>query len=78
MEHQNYFRIFAHKECHNTMARIYGTDKYIDVSGGWHDAGDYGRYTVAAAKSVVDLMMAYECFPDVFNKSFDILQNYVE
>lgn len=69
---EKYAGVFAHKECHNTMARIYGTDKYIDVSGGWHDAGDYGRYTVAAAKSVVDLMMAYECFPDVLEKPFDI------
>lgn len=69
---EKYAGVFAHKECHNTMARIYGTDKYIDVSGGWHDAGDYGRYTVAASKSVVDLMMAYECFPDVLEKPFDI------
>lgn len=53
---------FAHKACHNTLARIHNTDKFIDVNGGWHDAGDYGRYIVAAAKAVVDLLMTYEFF----------------
>lgn len=51
---------FAHGVCHNTEARIYGTEDFIDVSGGWHDAGDYGRYVVAGAKTVSDLFLAYE------------------
>lgn len=63
---------YAHSACHNSKAKIYGTDKYIDVSGAWHDAGDYGRYIVAAAKAAVDLMMAYEYFPEVMETSFDI------
>lgn len=69
---EKYAGKYAHPACHNTMARIYGTDKFIDVSGAWHDAGDYGRYVVAAAKSVVDLMMAYEYFPEVMETSYDI------
>ena len=48
--------IFSHKACHNTKARIYGTDEFIDVSGAWHDAGDYGRYVVAATKAILDLL----------------------
>lgn len=67
-----YAGIYAHPVCHESNAKIYGTDKYKDVSGGWHDAGDYGRYTVAAAKSVVDLMMAYEYFPDIMTDSYQI------
>lgn len=51
---------FAHPECHTGEALIYGTNKVKDVSGGWHDAGDYGRYVVAGAKAVMDLMLAYE------------------
>ena len=51
---------FAHKACHTEKAKDYETGKTVDVSGGWHDAGDYGRYVVAAAKSVSDLMLAYE------------------
>ena len=69
---KKYAGIYAHKECHNTKARVYGTDEFIDVSGAWHDAGDYGRYIVAAAKSVVDLMMAYEMYPQAMEKSYGI------
>lgn len=49
---------YAHPACHMTPARIYGTQEHIDVSGGWHDAGDYGRYIVPAAKTVADLLIA--------------------
>lgn len=51
---------FAHPICHNTEATIYGTSQKIDVSGGWHDAGDYGRYVVPGAKTVADLLLAFE------------------
>lgn len=53
---------FAHPACHTAEAVIYGTDKKIDVSGGWHDAGDYGRYVVSGAKAVEDLLLAYELY----------------
>lgn len=56
--------VFGHAACHTAEAKLYGTDTYIDVSGGWHDAGDYGRYTVSAAKAVADLLCAYEDFGD--------------
>ena len=51
---------FAHPICHTGEALIYGTDKKIDVSGGWHDAGDYGRYVVPGAKTIADLFMTYQ------------------
>ncbi len=63
---------FAHKACHTEEARIYGSNRYIDVSGGWHDAGDYGRYTVPAAKTIADLLLAYELYPDAFTANIDI------
>ncbi len=37
-----------------------------DVSGGWYDAGDYGKYTSSGANSVEDLLLAYEMYPEVF------------
>lgn len=58
---------FAHPACHGTKATIYGTNNQIDVSGGWHDAGDYGRYVVSGAKAVADLLLAYEKNPAVFS-----------
>lgn len=51
---------FAHSACHTDGAKIYGTDTWIDVTGGWHDAGDYGKYVVPGAKAVADLLLAYE------------------
>lgn len=51
---------FQHRSCHDQPARIYGTNQRISVNGGWHDAGDYGRYIVAAAVTVADLLLAFE------------------
>lgn len=63
---------FAHPECHTGEAVIYGTNNKIDVSGGWHDAGDYGRYVVSGAKAVADLLLAYECNKDAFTDNMGI------
>ena len=63
---------FAHPDCHTSKARIYGTNNYIDVSGGWHDAGDYGRYVVATSKAVSDIMLAYQTNPAVFTDNTNI------
>lgn len=56
---------YAHEACHTGEAVIYGTEEKKDVSGGWHDAGDYGRYVVPGAKTVADLMIAYQDFENV-------------
>ena len=67
---------FAHPVCHNSEAVIYGTSEKKDVSGGWHDAGDYGRYVVSGVETVMDLLMSYEDYPDIWNgadaDAFDI------
>ena len=51
---------YAHPACHTALAKVYDTGEQIDVSGGWHDAGDYGRYVVSGAKAAADLMLAHE------------------
>lgn len=58
---------FAHPVCHTKEAIIYGTDKKKDVSGGWHDAGDYGRYVVTGVQTVQDLILTYEDFPEIWD-----------
>ena len=66
---------WGHPKCHTGKTRIYGTTQYIEASGGWHDAGDYGRYVVAGSKTIMDLLLAYELFekknPDI--SGFDLL-----
>lgn len=52
---------FVHPACHTEEAYVYGdSSKKVDVSGGWHDAGDYGRYVVSGAQTIQDLFLAYE------------------
>lgn len=63
---------YGHSICHINEATIYGTDQTIDVSGGWHDAGDYGRYVVPGAKAVADLLLAYEFNPAVHSDNIGI------
>ena len=58
--------IFAHPACHTGLARVYGTEEHMDVRGGWHDAGDFGRYIVPAAKAVADLLLAWQWHPAAF------------
>lgn len=62
----------AHPICHAETAAIYGGTGELEVSGGWHDAGDYGRYTVPGAKAAADLMLAYELNSDAFDDALGI------
>lgn len=58
----------------DSKAQVYFTDKLnkkgdiVDVSGGWYDAGDYGKYTTTAAIAAGELMMAYEMNPSHFTQ----------
>ncbi|MGN0169028.1 MAG: glycoside hydrolase family 9 protein [Acetatifactor sp.] len=52
--------IFAHKACHLEKAVVYGSREKRDVCGGWHDAGDYGRYVGPGAMAAAQLLLAYE------------------
>ncbi|MCR4742899.1 MAG: glycoside hydrolase family 9 protein [Treponema sp.] len=50
-----------HPACHTSTAEIYGQKgKSKKVIGGWHDAGDYGRYTIATTKAALDLLLTYQ------------------
>jgi endoglucanase len=69
---EKYAGQFKHECCHDSPAYLYGTNDTIDVRGGWHDAGDYGRYIVAAAVTVADLLIAYENNPLEFGKNLNI------
>ncbi len=58
---------FSHRECHMREAGLdyVGHDgETRDDTGGWHDAGDYGKYTVNGAFAVAFLLKAWEDFPE--------------
>lgn len=71
---------WADNKCHtNTLqdkdCRLYNNNNVStskDLSGGWHDAGDYNKYVNFAFEPVLDLLLAYEEKPSVWGDDFDI------
>lgn len=53
--------------CHLDDAPYFeAPEKSMNVTGGWHDAGDYNKFTVNTALSASLLLYAYETEPDNF------------
>ncbi len=64
---------YYHEPCHLSKATVYGEDvEPVDVTGGWHDAGDYGRYSTAGAVAVAHLLYGVRFFENLLNVKFDI------
>lgn len=64
---------YAHPCCHTGDAVLWtDRDTVREVKGGWHDAGDYGRYITPAAVAVGHLLYAYLLFPESFRESLNI------
>ncbi len=62
---------YAHSRCHIGDGFYHtstDTNGFVLARGGWHDAGDYGKYVVNAGISVATLLMAYEYFTQQFNQ----------
>lgn len=65
--------LYTHACCHKTPATLWNDPSLqLELSGGWHDAGDYGRYVTAAATALAHLLYAYELFPDSFSDNLNI------
>ncbi len=62
-----------HEACHLENAILHEDSQYqFDVSGGWHDAGDYGRYIETGVKTTNDLLFAYYRNPSTFSDDLNI------
>ena len=58
--------VYARAACHTHDGVYHSTTGKTGshvCTGGWHDAGDYGKYTVNAGVSVGTLLLAYELSP---------------
>lgn len=71
--------IYTHDACHTSPSvfledYIAGTPdpESFDMTGGWHDAGDFGRYTSAGAVALGHLLYAYELFPESLQMDLNI------
>jgi len=80
-----YAGLFARTSCHPAPSVLW--DEYekckkgelkeedmqhFDIRGGWHDAGDYGRYSTAASVALAHILYAFRFFPDAFQNSLNI------
>jgi endoglucanase len=63
---------YQHPVCHTQDGVFHSSTDSSGVfracAGGWHDAGDYGKYVVNAGVTVGSLLMAYEYFPSKFSQ----------
>ncbi len=63
---------FTHGACHTPIAsEWFDHSVKKDVSGGWHDAGDYGRYVTPGACAAAQLLYAYVLYPKAL-KNLDL------
>ncbi|MDR0302112.1 MAG: glycoside hydrolase family 9 protein [Treponema sp.] len=75
---EKYAGPYRHGVCHVGKAVLVKNDGAIDsgteieCAGGWHDAGDYGRYIAPAAAALGHLLYAYELFPEAFKDNINI------
>ena len=63
--------VYYHAACHPGDGFYHsstGQSGFRLTTGGWHDAGDYGKYVVNSGITVGTLLLAYERFPEKFNQ----------
>lgn len=66
--------VYARESLHNedfALGFLSDSSKTKDVSGGWFDAGDFGKYIDTGATSVADLLLAYISFPEAFRDGME-------
>ena len=68
---------FLDMVCHQRDGRtMYGPmpdSTFIDVSGGWHDAGDQLKYMITSSNATARMLKAYEMEPDKFGDKVNAL-----
>lgn len=70
---EKYAGPYARYECHISMpSHIDNLTQKNDVSGGWHDAGDYGRYIISGVNALAMLLYSYILIPESFQKEINI------
>lgn len=71
--YEKYAGIYKRKKCHVTEAVFVSNTKIkLDVSGGWHDSGQYDREVISAATALGHLLYAYALFPESFEDTVNI------
>jgi endoglucanase len=60
--------VFSRPACHTADAQYHplSRDGHRETVGGWHDAGDFGKYVHSASVSLAHMLIMYERFPQAF------------
>lgn len=62
---------FFDQVCHQKDGRVMDgpmkDSTYIDVTGGWHDAGDQLKYLITGSNATARMILAYQLFPETFD-----------
>ena len=73
--------IHCHQKDGKSMYGPMPDSSYIDVRGGWHDAGDQLKYLITGSYATAHMLKAYELFPYSFSDDVDELgknnSNYI-
>ncbi len=70
---EEYAGPYTHGACHMADCQVYGEEGHsFEARGGWHDAGDYGRYITPGAVTVGHLLYAYKLYPQSFRELLNI------
>jgi endoglucanase len=68
---------FLDMVCHTRDGRsFYGSmpdSTFVDVAGGWHDAGDQLKYLITASYATAHMLLAYELYPEKFADTHNAL-----
>jgi hypothetical protein len=70
---------FIGEACHTQDGRLfYGPvpdSTYVNLSGGWHDAGDQLKYLITSSNATARMLQAFELEPDKFGDYTDAYGN---
>ncbi|EOZ93267.1 cellulase, Cellulose 1,4-beta-cellobiosidase [Indibacter alkaliphilus LW1] len=63
--------------CHQKDGRAFfgpmPDSTFVDLSGGWHDAGDQLKYLITSSYATAHMLMAYKMYPDRFEDKVNAL-----
>lgn len=68
-----FFDEVCHQKDGRAMGGILQDSTYLDVRGGWHDAGDQLKYLITASNATARMIMAYQLFPAAFQDKVNAL-----
>lgn len=57
-------RVYVKQSTSNTSWTATPTERYVDMMGGWYDAGDYLKFTQTIAYTTYYLLRSYEAYPN--------------